>query len=42
MGRGTEAGDIFRRMLRHAERMPEHYREAQREWLALAREHVQT
>jgi hypothetical protein len=41
MGRAAEAGDIFRRMLRHAERMPEHYREAQREWLALAREHVQ-
>jgi hypothetical protein len=41
MGRGTEAGDIFRRMLRHAERMPEHYREAQREWLALARQQVQ-
>lgn len=41
MGRATEAGDIFRRMLRHAERMPEHYREAQREWLALAREHAQ-
>ena len=41
MGRGAEAGDIFSRMLRHAERMPDHYREAQREWLALAREQVQ-
>jgi hypothetical protein len=39
-GRGTEAGDIFRRMLRHAERMPDHYREAQRDWLALARQQV--
>jgi hypothetical protein len=27
-------------MLRHAERMPEHYREAQHEWLALARQQV--
>jgi hypothetical protein len=41
LGRANEAGDIFRRMLRHAERMPEHYRDAQREWLARAREHVQ-
>ena len=41
MGRAAEAGEIFRRMLRHAERMPEHYREAQREWLALARAQVQ-
>jgi hypothetical protein len=41
MGRGAEAGEIFRRMLRHAERMPEQYREMQREWLALAREQVQ-
>ena len=40
MGRGTEAGDIFSRMLRHAERMPDHYRDAQREWLALAREQM--
>jgi hypothetical protein len=42
MGRGTEAGDIFSRMLRHAERMPDHYRDAQREWLALAREQIQS
>jgi len=42
MGRGAEAGDIFRRMLRNADRMPEHYREAQHEWLALARERVQS
>jgi hypothetical protein len=38
MGRAAEADEVFRRMLRHAERMPEHYRDAQREWLALARE----
>ena len=42
MGRGAEAGDIFRRMLRNADRMPEHYREAQHQWLALAREQVQS
>jgi hypothetical protein len=42
MGRGAEAGDIFRRMLRNAARMPEHYREAQHEWLALARGQVQS
>jgi hypothetical protein len=40
MGRSAEAGDIFGRMLRHAERMPDHYREAQREWLTLAREQL--
>jgi hypothetical protein len=38
MGRSEEAGEIFRRMLRNAERMPAQYREAQDEWLALARE----
>ena len=42
MGRTAEAGDIFQRMLRNAERMPEHYREAQQEWLALARAQVRT
>lgn len=41
MGRSAEAGEIFRRMLRNAERMPQQYREMQREWLALAREQVQ-
>jgi hypothetical protein len=41
MGRLTEAGEIFRRMLRNAERMPEQYRESQQEWLALARGQVQ-
>lgn len=42
MGRDAEAGDVFRRMLRNAERMPEHYREAQGEWLALARAQTQS
>ena len=37
MGKSSEAGEIFRRMLRNAERMPEQYREMQREWLAAAR-----
>jgi hypothetical protein len=41
MGRNAEAIDIFRRMLRHAERMPEHYREAQQKWLAAARGELQ-
>jgi hypothetical protein len=41
MGRTAEAGEVFRRMLRNAERMPEHYREAQQEWLALARQQTQ-
>lgn len=41
MGRAAEAGEVFRRMLRNAERMPEHYREAQQEWLALARQRTQ-
>ena len=41
MGRSAEAADVFRRMLRNAARMPENYREAQQEWLALAREQVQ-
>jgi hypothetical protein len=40
MGRIGEAGEIFSRMLRNAQRMPEHYREAQHEWLALARQQV--
>jgi len=41
MGRIGEAGEIFSRMLRNAQRMPEHYREAQHEWLALARGQAQ-
>jgi hypothetical protein len=28
-------------MLRNAQRMPDHYRDAQREWLGLARENMQ-
>jgi hypothetical protein len=42
MGRSSEAGEIFRRMLRNAERMPEQYRDLHREWLALAREQLQS
>ena len=42
MGRTGDAAEIFRRMLRNADRMPEHYREAQQEWLALARGQTQT
>ena len=41
MGRADEAKEVFRRMLRNAERLPEHYREAQDEWLALARGQMQ-
>src|SRR5262245_14009252 len=40
-GRGAEADAVFQRMLRNANRMPEHYREAQGEWLALAEKQVQ-
>jgi hypothetical protein len=42
MGRVPEAGEIFRRMLRNAERMPEQYRASQHEWLALARGQLQS
>jgi len=41
MGRTSDAAEVFRRMLRNADRMPEHYREAQREWLTLARGQTQ-
>ncbi|HEU5176941.1 MAG TPA: tetratricopeptide repeat protein [Burkholderiales bacterium] len=41
MGRTGDAAEVFRRMLRNADRMPPHYREAQQEWLTLARGHVQ-
>jgi hypothetical protein len=37
MGQKQDAEEIFRRILRNADRMPEHYREAQHEWLSLAR-----
>ncbi len=41
LGRAAEAREVFRRMLRNGERMPAHYREAQRGWLDLARESMQ-
>jgi len=41
MGKADAARDVFERMLRNAQRMPGHYREAQREWLSLARENAQ-
>jgi hypothetical protein len=41
LGHMPEAQEVFRRMLRNAERMPGHYREAQGEWLDLARQTVQ-
>ena len=40
-GRTAEANEIFRKMIQRAERMPEHYREAQEQWLRLARENLQ-
>ena len=42
MGKSTEAREVFRRMLRNAERMPAQYREMHREWLAAAREQMQS
>ena len=41
LGRAEDAREVFRRMLRNAERLPSHYREAQRDWLELARERMQ-
>lgn len=41
LGRRPDAQEVFRRMLRNAERMPGHYREAQGQWLDLARETMQ-
>jgi hypothetical protein len=41
MGQADAAREVFQRMLRNAERMPAHYREAQGEWLRLARENSQ-
>jgi hypothetical protein len=41
LGRGADAQEVLRRMLRNAERMPDHYRDAQAEWLTFAREHLQ-
>lgn len=40
-GSGVEANEVFQSMLRRAERMPPHYREAQLEWLKLAQENMQ-
>jgi pentatricopeptide repeat protein len=40
LGRTQEAEEVFRRMLRNAERLPDHYREAQAQWLDLARQHA--
>jgi hypothetical protein len=40
-GRPDEAHGVFERMLRNAERMPGHYREAQGEWLSRARQGMQ-
>jgi hypothetical protein len=40
-GRAEQARNVFQHMLRNAERMPGYYRDAQREWLALARQSVQ-
>ncbi len=42
MGKSTEAREVFRRMLRNAERMPAQYREMHRGWLAAAREQMQS
>jgi hypothetical protein len=38
LGRAQDAQEVFRRMLRNGERMPAHYRDAQRDWLDLARQ----
>jgi hypothetical protein len=40
MGRLAQARDVFRRMLRNAERAPAHYRDAQKSWLQRARESI--
>jgi len=42
LGRDQDAQEVFKRMLRNAERLPSHYRDAQREWLTLARQNVRT
>jgi hypothetical protein len=41
LGRADDAQEVFRRMLRNAERQPSHYRDAQRGWLDMARESMQ-
>jgi len=40
-GKSADANDVFQTMLRRAERTPAHYRDAQQEWLKLARENLQ-
>jgi len=40
LGRTLDAQEVFRRMLRNAERLPSHYRDAQKAWLDLARERI--
>ena len=40
MGQAEAARNVFNGMLRNAQRMPDHYRDAQREWLSLARENL--
>lgn len=40
-GQIEQAQNVFQQMLRNAERMPDYYRNAQSEWLALARQSVQ-
>jgi len=39
--RAAEAREVMERMLRNAARMPDHYRDAQGEWLKLARQNLQ-
>jgi len=41
LGRAEDAQEVFRRIVRNAERMPEHYRDAQKDWLDLARRQMQ-
>ena len=41
LGRADDAREVFRRMVRNAERQPSHYRDAQRGWLDRARESLQ-
>jgi len=41
IGRQQDALEVFRRMLRNAERQPQHYRDAQKSWLDLARQSMQ-
>ena len=41
LGRADDAQEVFRRSVRNGERMPEHYRDAQKDWLDLARRQMQ-